>query len=240
MGNGHARRALVEGPTIAVRALDDILQRRCIKTKSNPCSDHLTSPGTSVQRERIRELTSISPGEARDQPRRSGWKSCFVRLLRHDAFHDLLPGSRPEFRVSPVQIHPRQGQVHVRLTLRFIPRLEQPLRLVFVVSLETRLRAGKIVLEVENAPGPTHQTILLLHRFSHGCECEAAGPFAVSEQWASIIRAETEFCAGCETARPRPNPCKKRQFGWRRGSESTVSRHPKATGNQRSIASLTC
>ena len=70
--------------------------------------------------------------------------------------------------------------------------------LVFVVGFETRLRAGDFVFEVEHAPGAADQSVLLLHCFAHGCECEAVGTDAISEQWASVDRAEAEFCAGCQ------------------------------------------
>ncbi|MEY2410608.1 MAG: hypothetical protein QOF48_3278 [Verrucomicrobiota bacterium] len=62
----------------------------------------------------------------------------FSCLLRHDALHDILPCSCPEFRIRAVHIHPRQRQIHVRLRLRFIPSLEEAQGLVPVVSLEAR------------------------------------------------------------------------------------------------------
>ena len=116
-----------------------------------------------------------------------------MRFLGDDVFHDLLPGPRCQLGISPVEIHPRQRQVEVRLTLRFIVRLEDALRLELVVCLEALLFAADFVFEVEDAPGTPDQTECLFHCFTHVYECEAVGGCRVSEQWASGIRAETSF-----------------------------------------------
>ena len=91
--------------------------------------------------------------------------------------------------ICAVEIHPRQRQIEMRLILRFVVRLEDALRLMLIARLETRLNAGDFVFEIEDAPRTPDQTELLLHGFTHGFECEAGGPFAISEQWASDNRA---------------------------------------------------
>ena len=91
------------------------------------------------------------------------------------------------------------------LTLRFIPRLENPLGLVLVVGFEARLGARDFVFEVEDAPAEADQTVCLLHRFAHGCECEAAGTDAVSGQWTSVDRAEPNSARAVEQVK---NPVK--------------------------------
>jgi hypothetical protein len=53
--------------------------------------------------------------------------------------------------------------------------LEEPLGFVAVVGLEAGLLSGRFVFEVVNASGALNQTELLLHCFTHGCECEAVG-----------------------------------------------------------------
>ena len=73
------------------------------------------------------------------------------------------------------------------------------------VRFESCLKADDFIFKVEDAPGAADQTVLLFHRFSHGCECEAVGPFDVSEQWASIDRAGAELCAGCKTGEESGN-----------------------------------
>ena len=80
----------------------------------------------------------------------------------------------------------------MRLALRVVFRLEQALGFDGIAGLETRLLPGDFVLEVEDAPRASDQTELLFHRFTHGCGCEAVGPFAISEQWASDHRAVPE------------------------------------------------
>src|ERR1041385_5611187 len=42
----------------------------------------------------------------------------FVQLLPGDMLHDILPCSRAEFWIGAVEIHARQLQVHVSLTLQ--------------------------------------------------------------------------------------------------------------------------
>ena len=81
----------------------------------------------------------------------------------------------------------------MRLTLRFVVRLEDALRLVLVACLEALLFAGDFVFEVEDAPGTPDQTECLFHVFTHGCECAGNGICRVSEQWASVDRAVTSF-----------------------------------------------
>ncbi|HTY85949.1 MAG TPA: JAB domain-containing protein [Candidatus Acidoferrum sp.] len=61
-----------------------------------------------------------------------------------------------------------QRQVEVRLTLRFVVRLEDALRFVLIARFETRLNAGDFVFEVEDAPGTPDQTECLFHGFTHG------------------------------------------------------------------------
>jgi hypothetical protein len=60
--------------------------------------------------------------------------------------------------------------------------LEEPLGFVAVAGLEAGLLSGRFVFEVENASGALNQTELLLHCFTHGCECEAVGTFSIREQ----------------------------------------------------------
>ena len=81
----------------------------------------------------------------------------------------------------------------MRLNLRFIVRLEDALRLVFVARLEACLLAADFVFQVEDAPGTPDQTECLFHHFTHGYECEGIGICRVSEQWASVDRAVTSF-----------------------------------------------
>jgi hypothetical protein len=76
----------------------------------------------------------------------------------------------------------------MRLALRIILRLEGTPGLDRVTGPEAGLLAGDFVLGVEDAPRAPDQTKLLLHCFTHGSECEAVGPFAISEQWASAER----------------------------------------------------
>ena len=80
----------------------------------------------------------------------------------------------------------------MRLALRIILRLEQAPGFNRIPSLWTDLDAGDFVFEVEDAPRAPDQTEPLLHRCTHVWECEAIGPFAISEQWASNSRAVTE------------------------------------------------
>ena len=116
-----------------------------------------------------------------------------IRFLGDDVFHDLLPRPRPELRVRAVHVHASEGEIEMRLRLRLVVSLEQTLRLGPVSGFETRLLAGDFVFEIENTPGALDQTELLLHCFTHGFECEAVGPFAVSEQWASVDGAVSEY-----------------------------------------------
>jgi hypothetical protein len=122
-----------------------------------------------------------------------------IHFLCDDVFHHLLPGPRGQFGISAVEIHPRQRQVEVRLTLRFVVRLEDALRLRLVTRLEALLFAGDFVFEVEDASGTPDQTECLFHHFTHGYECEGIGICRVSEQWASVDRAETSFWTGSQT-----------------------------------------
>ena len=84
------------------------------------------------------------------------------------------------------------------LALGFVVGLEEPLGLGPVAGLEAGLLSGGFVFEVEDAPSALNQTELLLHCFTHGCECVAVGTVAISEQWASGDGAEAEFCQGCQ------------------------------------------
>ena len=81
----------------------------------------------------------------------------------------------------------------MRLTLRFVVRLEDALCLTLVARLEALLFAGDFVFEVEDAPGTPDQTECLFHCFTHGYECAGIGDCRVSEQWAGGSRAETSF-----------------------------------------------
>jgi hypothetical protein len=51
----------------------------------------------------------------------------------------------------------------MRLTLRFVVRLEDALRLCLVAGFEARLLAGDFVFEVENTSGTPDQTECLFH-----------------------------------------------------------------------------
>jgi len=108
-------------------------------------------------------------------------------------FHHLLPRPRGQLGISAVQIHSRQRQVEMWLTLRFVVRLEDALCLVLVARLEAFLFAADFVFDVEDAPRTPDQTECLFHCFTHGYECAGIGDCRVSEQWASGIRAETIF-----------------------------------------------
>ena len=94
---------------------------------------------------------------------------------------------------SPVEIHPRQRQVEIRLNLGFVVRLEDALSLKLVACLEALLFASGFVFQVEDAPGTPDQTECLFHCFTHVYECEAIGDFRVSEQSKGYNRAESEF-----------------------------------------------
>jgi hypothetical protein len=121
-------------------------------------------------------------------------------LLFENVFHDPLPSAGAEFGVNPVQIDAGQREVEMRLALGLIVGLEKPLGFLPVARFEAGLLAGGFVLEVVNAPRTLDQSELLLHRFAHGCECEAVGAVAVSEQWTSVGRAVDEFCRGGQTS----------------------------------------
>ena len=116
-----------------------------------------------------------------------------ILFIGDDVSHDLLPCPRRQLGISTVEIHPRQRQIEMRLTLRFVVRLKNALNLMLVACLEARLLAGDFVFEVEDASGTPDQTECLFHRFTHGYECAGIGICRVSEQWASGIRAETSF-----------------------------------------------
>ena len=116
-----------------------------------------------------------------------------IRFLGDDVFHHLLPRPRCQLGISAVEIHPRQRQVEVRLTLRFVVRLKDALCLKLIACLEALLFAGNFVFEVEDAPRTPDQTECLFHRFTHGYECAGIGICRVSEQWACGGRAETSF-----------------------------------------------
>ena len=96
-------------------------------------------------------------------------------------------------RISAVEVHPRQRQVEVRLTLRFVVCLEDALRLKLVACLEALLLAGDFVFEIEDVLGTPDQTECLFHCFTHGCECAGIGDCRVSEQWPSVDRAVNSF-----------------------------------------------
>jgi hypothetical protein len=117
----------------------------------------------------------------------------FVLFLGDNVIHHLLPCPRCQFGISAVEIHPRQRQVEVRLTLRFVVRLENALSFMLVARLEALLFAGDFVFEVEDAPRTPDQTECLFHYFTHGYECAGIGTCRVSEQWASVDRAVTSF-----------------------------------------------
>ena len=51
----------------------------------------------------------------------------------------------------------------MRLTLRFVVRLEDALRLCLVAGFEAGLLAGDFVFEVENTSGTPDQTEYLFH-----------------------------------------------------------------------------
>ena len=104
-----------------------------------------------------------------------------ILFLGDDVLHHVLPRPRCQFRISAVEIHPRQGQIEMRLTLRFVVRLEDALRLVLVARLEAGLLTGDFVFEVEDASGTPDQTECLFHRFTHGYECVRIGVHRVSE-----------------------------------------------------------
>jgi hypothetical protein len=89
--------------------------------------------------------------------------SRLISFLGNDIFHHLLPRPRGQLGISAVEIHPRQRQVEMRLTFRFVVRLENALCLRFVACLEARLLAGDFVFEVEDTSGTTDQTECLFH-----------------------------------------------------------------------------
>ncbi len=75
----------------------------------------------------------------------------------------------------------------MRLTLRFVVRLADGLRLKLVARLQALLFASGFVFEVEDAPGTPDQTECLFHCFTHGYECAGFGGCRISERWASRI-----------------------------------------------------
>jgi hypothetical protein len=131
----------------------------------------------------------------RDFPAAAG----FTGLLGDDIFHHLLPGARAEFGVGTVDVHAGQRQVEVGLALAFVVGVEEVLGLGPVAGLETGLVASGFVFEVVNAPRAFNQTERLLHRFTHGCECEAVGTFSIREQWEYSLRTVSEYWANGET-----------------------------------------
>jgi hypothetical protein len=73
---------------------------------------------------------------------------------------------RPGLGISAVEIHPRQRQVEVRLTFRFVVRWEDSLRFVLIARLKARLNASDFVFEVKDAsrtPDQTERFVSLLH-----------------------------------------------------------------------------
>ncbi|HLH56239.1 MAG TPA: hypothetical protein VKY92_21810 [Verrucomicrobiae bacterium] len=132
-----------------------------------------------------------------------------VGFLADDVVHDFMPGAGGQMRIGAVHVDTRQGEVEVGLALAVVAGGEKAKGLLLVAGFEAGLFAGDFVFEVVNTPGTFDQSELLLHRFLHGWECEAAGTAPIREQWASVDRAETEFCQGCQTGEESgedPNP----------------------------------
>ena len=72
------------------------------------------------------------------------------------------------------------------LTFRFVVRLENALRRVLIVRLETRLNPSDFALQIVDTPRTTDQTECLFHRFTHGCECEASAHFALASSGQAV------------------------------------------------------
>jgi len=121
-----------------------------------------------------------------------------VGFLGDDMLHDFLPGARGEFWVGAVQVDAGEGEVQMGLTFGVVVGLEEALGLGAVAGFEGGLLAGDFVFEVENTPGALDQSELWLHRFTHGCECEAVGTFPIREQWANSPQTGGELWAETE------------------------------------------
>jgi len=89
--------------------------------------------------------------------------------------------------------------VYVSITPQIIPELI--LRGCSPVMQEDWGRRGSPTRQVLPEPAlPTSRSAAQgLSPLSDPPLLKALGPFAVSEQWANDDRAETEFCASCET-----------------------------------------
>jgi len=85
-------------------------------------------------------------------------------------------------RIGAVHVDPGQGEVEVRLAFAVVAGRKKAQGLLFIAGLEGGLFASDFVFEVVNSPGTLNQTELLLHRFTHGCECEAVGIVSIREQ----------------------------------------------------------
>jgi hypothetical protein len=76
--------------------------------------------------------------------------------------HDVLPGALEEGRIAGHQIGARDLQIHLGLTVGFVPRMEKAAGFVATAGAEAFLFAGVVVLDVVNAR-PAEESVLLLH-----------------------------------------------------------------------------
>ena len=68
-----------------------------------------------------------------------------------DRIHDVLPCALKEFGIDGPQIGARDMQTHLRTTIGFVLRMEQPARFIAAAGVEVFLFVGEVVVEVRIA-----------------------------------------------------------------------------------------